>query len=144
MKNNSDKQDPKYLFTNISFVMVVGLSLLVVVFLVFISIQSKIQTNRIEPQSKESSKSLLDSSTLNEYIIHLNAANAAVDAGEYEEAIESYNEAIKISANEEAAYIGLANAYRYLGDLEKSRQILEEAYKKLGSDSLKSYLHDLS
>ncbi len=119
---------------------------LALVLLVFVSVYShnnkeKINTENIGSYtSNNNKKELLDSSTMNEYVLELNAANASVDAGEYEEAIESYKEAIEIAPKEEAAYIGLANTYKYTGDLQKANDILLKAYENTGSENLKEYM----
>lgn len=91
----------------------------------------------IEEQQKENS---IDSTTLNNYIMEINTANAAMDSGEYDEAIEGYLAAIDIDPNEESAYIGLANAYKNNGEKTKALETLKSAYAKFGSDSIKSLL----
>ncbi len=87
--------------TKVSLGIVIALSLVALSFLIFISIHVNSENSQL--QNESNSKSLLDSSTLNDYIVQLNAANAFVDAGEYEKAMEAYIEAIEIAPNEKSA-----------------------------------------
>ncbi len=128
-------------------VVIISFTVLFIAVLMFILVylQNNKEKTNIEKNSSYSSsniyeKELLDSSTMNEYVLELNAANAAVDAGEYEEAIEAYKEAIEIAPREEAAYIGLANAYKYMGDVQKANDVLLRAFEETGIESLKKHI----
>lgn len=80
----------------------------------------------------------------NEYLYDISTANACVDAQEYDEAIACYKEAIEVDPNQDSAYIGLANAYELSGKHKEAVSTLENAYSKLGSDSIKKRLDELN
>ncbi len=58
------------------------------------------------------------------------AAEKYIREGNYELAIEAYNEAIKIDDEDEDAYIQLATAYYEMGNMEKVDEILTKGYQK--------------
>lgn len=143
----SSKNPLQYIPNRFIAIVSIFFTALTLILLVFISVYShntreKTTTENTSSYSNDNhKKELLDSSTMNKYILELNSANAAVDAGEYEEAIEAYKEAIEIAPNEEAAYIGLANTYKYTGNIQKANDILLKAYENTGSENLKKYIN---
>lgn len=58
----------------------------------------------------------------------------------YEEAIIAFTAAIEIDPMAKEAYIGLANAYVYSGNVEKAIEVLQSAISQIGEDSQLSSL----
>ena len=59
---------------------------------------------------------------------------------DYENAIASYEEAIKLNPKEPEPYIGLADAYIGLGDYESARDALEEGLDQTDDEDIEEYL----
>lgn len=154
MEKDKDKLENKNLkkTSPILAIVIILLAIALVLFVGFYShgeiakeieeIETHSKISWVSSQSEENSQKedLIDSSTLNDYIIEINTANAAMDSGEYDEAIESYLAAIDIDPNEESAYIGLAHAYKNNGEKTKALETLKNAYAKFKSDRLKNLL----
>ena len=144
----------------ISFISGLGVILLIIAFVLAIGFYSHNKIARefedIESSSSENpwsnsqfnddsqKEDLIDSTTLNNYIMEINTANAAMDSGEYDEAIEGYLAAIDVDPNEESAYIGLASAYKKNGQKSKAIVTLKSAYAKFKSESIKNLLESFN
>ena len=79
----------------------------------------------------------------------LKLADRYLDELDYEAAIAAYEAAIEIEPRCEAAYLGMAEAYKALGEYEKALETLETGYDATGSekilealDELKAYLEE--
>ncbi len=59
---------------------------------------------------------------------------------DYEEAVAAFQAAIEIEPRNADAYLGLADAYIELGEVEKALEILEQGYDETGSSELNRYL----
>lgn len=73
---------------------------------------------------------------INEYMNVLNKGKSSLDAGNYDEAIKAYKEAIELQPNNSLGYVGLSNAYELIGDTNNARLILEQGYIRTGDASL--------
>lgn len=62
---------------------------------------------------------------------------------DYEQAIASYQAAIKIDPKDYRPYIGIAKAYIGLGDYEAAKEILEEGYKVTGNKKIRDMLKEV-
>lgn len=62
----------------------------------------------------------------------------------YEKAVLEFTEAIEIEPLNADAYLGLAESYAGMGDVEKAVEILEEGYDKTGDERLKDMLEELN
>jgi len=61
----------------------------------------------------------------------------------YEKAVLEFTEAIEIEPLNPDAYLGLAEAYVGMGDIEKAVEVLENGYDKTGDGRLKAMLEEL-
>lgn len=61
----------------------------------------------------------------------------------YEKAVLEFTEAIEIEPLNADAYLGLAETYAGMGDIEKAIDVLEEGYEKTGDERLKNMLGEL-
>lgn len=159
MEKNKDEIETKNFKKN-SVILTFGIIFLAVVFVVLIAfyahgkiakeIEDTLTSSSENPWSNSKvidnsqQENSIDSSTLNNYIMEINTANAAMDSGEFDEAIEGYLAAIDIDPNEESAYIGLANAYKNNGEMAKAIATLKSAYAKFKSDNIKNLLEAFS
>lgn len=62
----------------------------------------------------------------------------------YEKAVLEFTEAIEIEPLNADAYLGLAESYAGMGDVEKAVEILEEGYDKTGDERLKDMMEELN
>lgn len=60
-------------------------------------------------------------------------AQRYLDELQYEQAIAEYEAAISIDPKNKDAYLGLAEVYVTMGDIEKALEVLEEGYEKTES-----------
>ena len=67
--------------------------------------------------------------------IHMRLGNAAVGSGDHEQAIESYNQAIKLDPQNSTAYNNRAAAYNHLGQQERAIQDVSESIRLDPHDS---------
>jgi tetratricopeptide (TPR) repeat protein len=65
--------------------------------------------------------------TGNLYVIYNNRGSAYDDKGDYDRAIQDFNEAIDLDPNHETAYYGRGNAYKRKGDYDHAIQDFNEA-----------------
>ena len=65
-----------------------------------------------------------------------------LNEGNYEEAIIAFTAAIEIDAKRPEAYLGAAEAYVGLGDLDSARRILEKGYAETHDDTLEPSLYE--
>ncbi|MBD5461268.1 MAG: tetratricopeptide repeat protein [Lachnospiraceae bacterium] len=63
---------------------------------------------------------------------------------EYDQAVAVFTEAIAIDPKSTDAYMGLAEAYIGLGDVEAARKALEEGYTATGDERLRERLEELT
>ena len=61
----------------------------------------------------------------------------------YDKAVLEFTDAINIEPKSADAYIGLAEAYKGLGDTEKARKTLEKGYELTGDERIKALLEEL-
>jgi len=61
----------------------------------------------------------------------------------YDKAVLEFTDAINIEPKSADAYIGLAEAYKGLGDTEKARETLEKGYELTGDERIKALLEEL-
>jgi len=61
----------------------------------------------------------------------------------YDKAVLEFTDAINIEPKSADAYIGLAEAYKGLGDTEKARETLEKGYDLTGDERIKALLEEL-
>lgn len=130
----------------------IAIMLVIIVILIvgFIAVESAdLSHSGTDSQVSFVSSEAVSSSTnsaqeFNEYLYKMNAGNACVDAGEYDEAVGEYQDAIELEPSTDSAYIGLANAYELSGNHDKAVSTLEEAYNSLGSQSIKKRLDQLN
>lgn len=61
----------------------------------------------------------------------------------WEKAVLEFTEAIEIEPLNSDAYLGLAEAYVGIGDMDKAIEVLEEGYDKTGDERLKDMLEEL-
>lgn len=62
---------------------------------------------------------------------------------EYEEAIAAFEIAIELEPKNTEAYLGMAEAYIAMGELEKAVKILKRGYRETGDEELKELLDEL-
>ncbi|MCR5556424.1 MAG: tetratricopeptide repeat protein [Butyrivibrio sp.] len=62
----------------------------------------------------------------------------------YEQAVVEFSLAIEIDPTNVEAYLGLAEAYVFLGDIAKAIEILQNGYDTTGDETLKTRLDELS
>ena len=73
----------------------------------------------------------------------LKLADRYLDELDYEAAIAAYEAAIEIEPRCEAAYLGMAEAYKALGEYEKALETLETGYDATGSEKIQEALDEL-
>ncbi|MGN0691125.1 MAG: leucine-rich repeat domain-containing protein, partial [Oscillospiraceae bacterium] len=73
-------------------------------------------------------------STAQKYLIEL----------DYEQAIAEFEKIIELEPNNVEAYLGLAQAYRDSGDIDKAVEVLEKGYEITGDERLRSMLEELT
>ena len=73
----------------------------------------------------------------------LNAGNKYLIELSYDKAVIEFNKAIEIEPRNVDAYIGLAEAYKGLGEEEKAIEALELGYEKTGDERIKELLDEL-
>ena len=61
----------------------------------------------------------------------------------YDKAVLEFTDAINIEPKSADAYIGLAEAYKGLGDTEKAKETLEKGYELTGDERIKALLEEL-
>ena len=72
-----------------------------------------------------------------------NAGSYAMTAGKYEDAVDAFEEAIRIDPQREEGYVCLARAYVMMGDIRAAQQILEKGAQKTGNEALTQELDRL-
>ena len=68
-----------------------------------------------------------DNNTIKDADYFINLAQEYVDSGKYEEAIDTYKQAIKVHPDDAVAYYKLGIAYRSAGKMLESVDILQQA-----------------
>ncbi len=72
-------------------------------------------------------------------------AEKYLQAGDYEQAVQSYLKAISMkSSNQEHLSIGLAEAYMGMDNYDKSLEILRDSYMKSGSNAMKEKIEEVT
>ena len=74
------------------------------------------------------------------YTQKIEAGDRYLEAGDYDNAILMYQQAIRSDSSNEQGYVKLATAYINQGNIELAVSALEEGYKKTGSERLKKML----
>lgn len=77
------------------------------------------------------------------YNSHIELAQRYLDELQYEQAIAEYEAAIAIEPKNEDAYLGLAQVYVSMGDIEKALEVLIDGYTQTGSDKIITRLKEL-
>lgn len=75
-----------------------------------------------------------------EYDKFITTATRYYDAGDYDNAIVAYKEALEINDSDEDAYIGIAEAYYHKNDISTALKYLEAGYKKTKSNKIKNMI----
>lgn len=122
------------------------LAVVALLIIVFFAVQSAQFTKGGDPSSVSFSRGEGLSqipSNLVLYLGKMNSGNAAIDAGQYGEAIDEYNEAITIDPDKGDAYIGLANAYKLSGQRDKAIEVLQQAHERLKTEDVKKRLDQM-
>ena len=73
----------------------------------------------------------------------ISAAEKYMEDEEYEKAIDVYDDILDEDDENVAAYLGMAEAYEELGDIEEAAEVLEEGYEKTGSSRIEKVLKRL-
>ncbi|MBD5461056.1 MAG: tetratricopeptide repeat protein [Lachnospiraceae bacterium] len=63
----------------------------------------------------------------------LNLGDKYLTAQEYEQAVAAYSRAIEIDPKDTDAYLGLADAYQRMGDMQAAYETLESGYRQTGN-----------
>ena len=79
----------------------------------------------------------------NTYDSHMELAQRYLDELQYEQAIAEYEAAIAIDPKNEDAYLGLAEVYVTMDDLEKALQVLAEGYEQTESAKIAARQEEL-
>ena len=61
----------------------------------------------------------------------------------YEQAIIEFQKVLEIEPMNVDAYLGLANVYEEMGDIDKATEILQEGLEKTGDERIQQRLDDL-
>lgn len=72
----------------------------------------------------------------NTYSSHMELAQRYLDELQYEQAIAEFNAAIEIDPHNSEAYLGLADVYVAMGDMEKALEVLEKGFEQTGDERL--------
>lgn len=69
-------------------------------------------------------------------------ANEKLKSEDFGEAIELFEQAIKINPTDEELYIGLADSYKGVNETYKAREVLEAGYNETKSNNIKTKLNE--
>lgn len=86
------------------------------------------------------SRAMLDTATKPDIA---SLAKEKLKSEDFGEAIELFEQAIKIDPADEELYIGLANSYAGVNEADKARKALVTGYNETGSDNIKTKLGEL-
>lgn len=84
---------------------------------------------------------LVKNNASSKYDKYISVAREYYESADYEAAVNEYKEAIEADKKNEEAYIGIAETYMEMNDMENAVAYLEQGYKETGSPAIKNMLN---